>query len=502
MWRTRLRSFSPLTSPSVFMATTDQDKAQFDSLKPVDTLLPLLPNKFNTNLVKETSAEPKSNESTIEKESKLYSASPTKSVDNVEWVASVTEPELHAKSTKQKIITSLPDAKDIRESFMRKMSPSRSSGDTKQVQNNATLSSTSTSSSSTNNKGLVGMVGGLPVIKSTRSNATDPLMAKLDETQSQLRVLNQRIIQIEKTIQKGGSAYGAYGSKKASEEVGDFVSSLKMKQLALNPTNVERCALFAFAIIGTLVAFSVFDRLWLVGGIFSSYWASTTVHQDTRSGAMVRKVGVQIAQVVRDLQEKWNYFVIYYETGKLAIATQKRWEIIDKRYGLDEKFTEFKKLAMERASKINSDQGITGTLSDVWSALKVVPKKAQKINKKYSITDNVFQFSKGVAIVTKDGVGDLFGRVMNAGGARDYDTTTSRYYGSSRGSSPEERKKRRIAERRRQQRAAADRARRRERRRRRREYGETNPLEGLKRLFGMDDDYDHYVNPWSLPRIP
>jgi hypothetical protein len=33
-------------------------------------------------------------------------------------------------------------------------------------------------------------------------------------------------------------------------------------------------------------------------------------------GMLARRVGVQVAQLIRDLQEKYNQFVIFYRTGK------------------------------------------------------------------------------------------------------------------------------------------------------------------------------------------
>lgn len=60
---------------------------------------------------------------------------------------------------------------------------------------------------------------------------------------------------------------------------------------------VEIVSTITFFFIGILVGSSLLDRLWLVGGVGMGYWASVAVHKESMDGVLVRKVGVQVAQV-------------------------------------------------------------------------------------------------------------------------------------------------------------------------------------------------------------
>jgi hypothetical protein len=122
----------------------------------------------------------------------------------------------------------------------------------------------------------------------------------------------------------------------------------------MNAKSVELCAVFAFFSIGTIVGASLLDRLWLLGGIFAGWWASGAVHRDTRGGMMARTVGVQLAQLIKDTQEKYNQFVIFYRTGKLAYLSSKTWEQYDTQYSITSRMNELKRLAMKRAVVFNS----------------------------------------------------------------------------------------------------------------------------------------------------
>ena len=43
-------------------------------------------------------------------------------------------------------------------------------------------------------------------------------------------------------------------------------------------------------------------------------------------GAMARRVGALVAMSIKDLQEKYNQFIIFYRTGKLAYVSSKIWD--------------------------------------------------------------------------------------------------------------------------------------------------------------------------------
>ena len=51
-------------------------------------------------------------------------------------------------------------------------------------------------------------------------------------------------------------------------------------------------------------------------------------------GAMARRVGAQVAMSIKDLQEKYNQFVIFYRTGKLAYVSSKVWDQVQTIYVL------------------------------------------------------------------------------------------------------------------------------------------------------------------------
>ena len=65
---------------------------------------------------------------------------------------------------------------------------------------------------------------------------------------------------------------------------------------------------------------------------------------------VARRVGVQVAAVIRDIQEKYNQFVIFYQTGKLAYYSSKIWEQYDSQFAITQRTEELKRLAMKRAA--------------------------------------------------------------------------------------------------------------------------------------------------------
>jgi hypothetical protein len=247
---------------------------------------------------------------------------------------------------------------------------------------------------------------------------------KIDTIQRKVDAL-EKALGDPKTL-KGGrdassSKYLSAKDKKlqAQTEMDDFMKSLKMQQMSLSPQNVERCAMLVFFGLGSIIGSSIFHRFWLLGGLVGSWWASDAVNRDTKYGLLARRVGVQIAQLIRDLQERWNYLVIYYETGRLAYASQKRWEKIDKRFKIDERFQEFKKLAMKRATQLNNEAGIKETFTDIWSATKKVGREAAteaaKIDSRYAVTANLRDFTKGLYLMTGSRLGSWLDDVREVG---------------------------------------------------------------------------------------
>ena len=52
---------------------------------------------------------------------------------------------------------------------------------------------------------------------------------------------------------------------------------------------------------------------------------------------VARRVGVSVAQLIRDIQEKYNQFVIFYQTGKLAYHSSKIWEQWDSQFSITQR---------------------------------------------------------------------------------------------------------------------------------------------------------------------
>lgn len=138
--------------------------------------------------------------------------------------------------------------------------------------------------------------------------------------------------------------------------------------------------------------------------------ASGAVYRDTRGGLLARRVGVQVLQFVKDIQEKYNQFVIFYRTGKLAYMTSKVWEQYDETYGIQSKVDEFKRLAMNRAISFNTafqEYHITDQVDDIWKSLMSAPTSAQKLDDEYAITSSITSFTKNFYNSITEGVSSL-----------------------------------------------------------------------------------------------
>jgi len=249
--------------------------------------------------------------------------------------------------------------------------------------------------------------------------SNDPVVSQIQETRANIEALKRKVETMENMLSSntGPGASSTLQEKKikAANELDDFMDSLKMKQLELSKENIQKCAIFSFFLIGCAVISSVYHRLWLLGGIIGAWWSSDAVQRDSRGGSMTRRVGVQLAQFIRDLQERWNYMVIYYETGRLAYASRKRWEKFDKRFNIDERFAAFKKLAMKRATQLNSEEGLRATLSDLWDSTKEVRVQASKLDKEYGLSRNIGDFTRGLYLITNQSVGSWLDEVLRVG---------------------------------------------------------------------------------------
>jgi len=84
---------------------------------------------------------------------------------------------------------------------------------------------------------------------------------------------------------------------KPKSSVEKFVDSLTADTINMDSKTIEICSVLGFFVVGIIIGFSMLDRLWLLGGLISAYWASGAVYRDTRGGSLARKVGAELAQV-------------------------------------------------------------------------------------------------------------------------------------------------------------------------------------------------------------
>ena len=234
------------------------------------------------------------------------------------------------------------------------------------------------------------------------SSQIGPVVVGVDATiKKDIAVLKNRLEKLEKEQLRL-----SLGQTQKST-VTTFIDSLAASTLAMNARTVELCAIVGFFWIGVLVGASLLDRLWLLGGIGAAWWASGAVHRDTRGGNLARRVGVQLAQLIRDIQEKLNQAIIFYRTGKLGYVSWRWWDQYDTKFGVTRKVDEFKRLAMVRYAEFNTQLGgyhWTDQVSDLWKAMQAAPAEAQKINNRYGLTNRVGNFGKKIVSAGITGV--------------------------------------------------------------------------------------------------
>ena len=92
----------------------------------------------------------------------------------------------------------------------------------------------------------------------------------------------------------------------SSKSFFDLSNLFDGKSIGLNKKTIEVCSIFSFFIIGSILSRTVFDGLWFVGGLLTAWWASVAINTSTSGGTIVRRVGIQLAQFLVDVQEKVN----------------------------------------------------------------------------------------------------------------------------------------------------------------------------------------------------
>jgi hypothetical protein len=202
---------------------------------------------------------------------------------------------------------------------------------------------------------------------------------------------------------------------KPKGRVSKLIDLITSSTLELNAKTVEICSVISFFFIGMLISSTISRRLWLFGGIGSAWWASGAVHEDSRAGALSRRVGVQLAQIVRDINEKIIQFRIFYKTGKLAYHTSKIWEQYDQKFLVTQKMDYFKRLAMVRAAEFNDrleKVKLSDQLSDMWRAVASAPDQARRLNNQYGVSSGVVKFGGHLLTSSKNFLSDVVGTVV------------------------------------------------------------------------------------------
>ena len=257
------------------------------------------------------------------------------------------------------------------------------------------------------------------ILLKTMVNSTDeitPTSTSTLQLSLELIQMRDRLEKLEKGLNKGNSlnlGIGTLNSGNTLGAVNNLIDSFSFNTLELNAKTIEICATLSFFVIGVILGASLLDRLWLIGGIVMSYWANGAVYKDTRMGAIARKIGVQFAQIIKDLQEKYNQTIIFYRTGKLGYHTMGIWERYDNRFAVSKRMEALKKITMKRASDFNSlfsDSKVTTRWKDIYQVILDVPTEAKKYDSKFGITTKVNTFLKSIYTSSKSGLKELIGR--------------------------------------------------------------------------------------------
>ena len=147
--------------------------------------------------------------------------------------------------------------------------------------------------------------------------ATTPLPVGLSK---ELGLMRARVDRLERSLAERQLVVGGRAKKTgATASIDALVDTINVNYLAMNAQTVEVMSVVGCFVVGAIVSASLLDRLWLVGGAVAGYWASGAVHRDSRGGLVARRVGVQLTQLVRDLQEKTMQFMLFYRTGQVRL---------------------------------------------------------------------------------------------------------------------------------------------------------------------------------------
>jgi hypothetical protein len=149
--------------------------------------------------------------------------------------------------------------------------------------------------------------------------------------------MRERVERLERSLADKQLLLGKGGSRRGSSSIDAIVDTISINYLSLNARTVEIVAIVSFFFIGVVIGASLLDRLWLLGGVGFAYWASGAVHRESMGGLIARRVGVQVTQFIRDVQEKYMQMMLFYRTGQMAYVSQVEWQKYDQRFRLSQR---------------------------------------------------------------------------------------------------------------------------------------------------------------------
>jgi hypothetical protein len=237
---------------------------------------------------------------------------------------------------------------------------------------------------------------------------TSSLTLPLAAAEVDVKELLTRLDKLEKTQNVVSKSL----SLKPYNTVDKFFDSLTATQISLNARTVELCAIASMFIVGCIIGWSLLDRLWLLGGLSMSYWSSGAVHRDSRGGMICRRIGVSVAHIIRDLQEKYNQMIIFYRTGRLAYESHRIWDQFDREWGVQRRVDDWKRKAVLRLTSFNTafqEYGVTEQFNDVIAALMQAPTKAAKLDEEYGLTSGILNYSNQLLTGTIDTFQNMIG---------------------------------------------------------------------------------------------
>ncbi|RYH05792.1 hypothetical protein EON65_43760, partial [archaeon] len=214
----------------------------------------------------------------------------------------------------------------------------------------------------------------------------------------ELAILRIRLEKLEKLISSLSNNQVKF---KQPTAVNNFVDAITANTIQINPKTVEICVVLLYCFLGMLIGFSLLDKLWLLGGIAGACWAASIVHRNSPTGRFARKIGVEIARMLIDLQEKYNQAVIFYRTGKLAYVSSKIWENYDQKFSITRKVNTWRQLAMERAVALKqSKYTFLSQLTDFYRVALCAP---EQMGTRYDVRESVEKLVRMMGQRVRDG---------------------------------------------------------------------------------------------------